>query len=245
MGICYPETTDWSCKLTEAEIEAMDEEVRGRSEMLAWLMLARLTGGRLALCPTTVRPCTSRCWGDWAPYMQDGRWFNACGHQRSWGCDCRTIEQIKLPGEVSGPVTVNIDGVDLEPEAYRIDNGNLLVRQDGQPWPVNQNASLPLGEVGTMGVTYYQGVGPSADLSFAAGLLAVEWYKACLGNDCALPASVTSVTRQGIQFTMPSTIDTSGIRAVDEIVAGYNPNRLKMPPRIISPDTIRARQRTY
>lgn len=245
MAICYPEDTDWlGCGITEAELNTMDDEVKARSEMLAWLMLARLMGGRLALCATTIRPCLSRCWGDWAPYMLDGRWYNACGHPRSYECGCEVIHQIKLPGEVSGPVTVEIDGVTLDPDAYRIDNGNLLVRQDGEPWPVNQNAALPLGEVGTMGVTYFQGVGPTEDLQFAAGLLAVEWYKNCQGKDCALPASVTSVTRQGIAFTLPNNMDTSGIRAVDDIVAGYNPYRLKTPSRVLSPDMIRHRQRT-
>lgn len=247
MAICYPEDTDWSCSgLTEEELDAMDSVVKDRSEMLAWQMLARLTGGRLALCPTTVRPCTSACWSGFAPYMTDGKWFNGCGHPRYYGCGCQIIHQVKLPGEVSGPITVTIDGDELDPSAYRVDDGNWLVRQDGEPWPVNLNASIPLGEPGTMGVTYYQGVSPlTEDLQFAAGLLAVEWYKACTNKACALPDSVTAVTRQGIQFTLPSTMETSGIRAVDEIVAGYNPYRLKTPSRVLSPDTMRARQRTY
>lgn len=244
--ICYPDTIDWGERLSAQDIDSMDADMKERAEMLAWMMLQRLTGGRLSLCPVTVRPCTGRCYGEWGPYIYEGRWYNGCGHSAN-ACACGAfLSQILLPGgEVSGPVTVKVNGVTLSPTAYRIDGGNLLVRQDGDVWPLTQDMSIPLGQPGTMSVTYYQGVGPDAALSYAAGLLAIEWYKNFTGKQCALPSMTTQVVRQGLTIALPAYMETSGIREVDEIVANYNPHRLTQRTRVVSPDTYsRSRQRT-
>lgn len=362
MTMCYPTTTDWTCVGTPEEIEALDPALKARSEMLAWNSLARLTGFRLSLCPTTVRPCATRCnpgiwttasvsgWDGYSPYISGGVWYNACGCRPN-SCSCTTIQEIVLPDpEVSGPVVVTLNGAVLDPSAYRVDNGNRLVRQDGQAWPLCQdmneptfapptfepvNLTWPLGatatvsregdlvtavvtvtdplenayiplpevfgpqgdvlmqivdraiqlsvseleEVGQLGmavsmtgivpvtgpvtfqwladpvepvaqdntftVSYYSGVGPDAMLDYAAGLLAGEWYKACQGRDCRLPSTATQVVRQGVTFTIPSfDTGTSGILEVDNIVANYNPFHLKIPSRVISVDSLRARKRT-
>lgn len=259
MNICYPDTTDWACALSPQEIDSMDPIVRERSEMLAWLSLSRLMGYRLSLCPIVVRPCAARCnpgaWitapvegGGFQPYIMNGRWYNACGCARPGLCSCTVVQEIVLPGEVSGPVVVTIDGATLDPTAYRIDNGNRLVRQDGQAWPMCQDMNLPDGEEGTFSVSYYNGVGPDAALSFAAGLLAIEWYKACTNKECRLPNGARRVVRQGVSFEVPADMfanGLSGIREVDNIVGVYNPHRLVTPSRVISPDTYRVRARTY
>ena len=185
-------------------------------------------------------------WGDgFTPYIENGRWFNACGCRRD-ACGCGVIRELVLPDmEVSGPVVVTIDGAILDPSAYRIDNGNRLVRMDGQDWPLCQDMNLPDGEEGTFSVSYYVGVGPDDLLNYAAGLLAGEWYKACNGQACQLPNTATQVVRQGVTFNIP-TFDsgTSGIREVDNIIAIYNPHHLKTPSRVVSVDSIRGRKRT-
>lgn len=244
---CYPDTIDWGERLTQQDIDSMDPDMKARAEMLAWMMLQRLTGGRLALCPVTIRPCTARCFGEWGPYLLEGRWYNGCGHNVN-ACGCgSTLSQITLPqGEIGGPVVVKVDGIVLSPTAYRIDNGNLLVRQDGGTWPLTQDMGLPLGQPGTMSITYYPGVGPDDALSYAAGLLAIEWYKNFTNKQCALPSMTTNVVRNGVTITLPAYMETSGIREVDEIVKNYNPHRLVQRSRIVSPDTMsRSRQRTY
>lgn len=259
MALCIPDTTDWGCRLTADEIAGLDPVMKARSERLAWSSLVRLTGQRLSLCPVAVRPCAARFlptlgYEDGSgvnpgsgPYIAGGTWFNACGcGPSSCGCDGRNV--IRLPAEVGGPVSVMIDGALLDSSAYRIDNGNLLTRQDGEAWPIAQDMNAAAGELNTFVVSYYPGVAPDAELAWAAGILAIEFYKACQGNDCRLPSGVTSVARQGITMTIPAGVfddGLSGIREVDAITGIYNPNRLKTPPRILSPDRMRSsRMRT-
>jgi hypothetical protein len=257
MAICHPDTIDWGCALTQQEIDSMDPDVKARSEALAWSTLVRLTGYRLALCPVTIRPCAARClpgiWmdasvaGQYSPYVHQGNWYNACGCSHSAACSCTVVNEVVLRGEVSGPIVVTIDGVVLDPSAYRLDNGNRLVRQDGESWPLCQDMNLPAGDPGTFTVSYYPGVGPDDNLSYAAGILAVEWYKACTGQHCRLPEGTTNVARLGITMTIPTGAfegGMSGIREVDAITGIYNPHRLITPSVILSPNR-RPRQRTY
>ena len=157
MAMCYPDSTDWSCVGTPEEIAALDPVKKARAEMLAWGSIARLSGFRVSTCPVVLRPCRVRCapegylsapvnaWGDgFTPYIENGRWFNACGCRRDQ-CGCGVIRELILPEqEVSGPVVVTINGAVLDPSAYRIDNGNRLVRQDGQDWPMCQDMNKPL-----------------------------------------------------------------------------------------------------
>ena len=257
MPVCYPDTTDWSCVGTEEEIDALDPVMKARSEMLAWGSIARLSGFRVSTCPVVLRPCRTRCapsvwidapvlaWGDgFAPYIDGGRWYNACGCRRD-ECGCGVIRELILPDQEVSNVTVRINGALLDRSAYRVDNGNRLVRMDGQDWPMCQDMNLPDGEDGTFSISYYVGLGPDDMLNYAAGLLAGEWYKACQGRDCRIPDTATRVVRQGISFEIPSFDQgTSGIREVDNIIAMYNPFHLKVPSRVMSVDSIRGRKRT-
>jgi len=255
MAMCYPDSTDWTCVGTPEEIAALDPVKVARAEALAWGSIARLSGFRVSTCPVVLRPCRARCapessvtapveaWG--GPYISGGRWYNACGCRRD-ECGCGIIRELVLPDtEVSGPIVVTIDGAVLDPTSYRIDNGNRLVRMDGQDWPMCQDMNLPDGEDGTFSISYYVGVGPDDLLNYAAGLLAGEWYKACDGRDCKIPDTATRVVRQGISFEIPSfDSGTSGMREVDNIIAMYNPFHLKVPSRVVSVDSIRGRKRT-
>jgi hypothetical protein len=97
-------------------------------------------------------------------------------------------------------------------------------------------------------VSYYRGTGPNSLLDYAAGVLGWEFYQACLGNDCRLPAGVTSVSRQGISFQIQTGLfqnGMTGIREVDAVIGLYNPNGLKAPPVISSPDVRTGRIVTY
>lgn len=260
MAICYPDTTDWGCALSQQELDSLDPDIKARSEMLAWTSLQRLVGFRLALCRVVVRPCAARCnSGAWmeapvsgfpadGPYISGGTWYNACGCTSSDSCSCGPLSEVILPAqEVSGPIIVKINGGVLDPTSYRVDNGNRLVRQDGSAWPICQQMGVADGEEGTFSVSYYPGIGPDDALNYAAGLLAVEWYKACTGNDCRLPSGVTRVQRQGVNFEVPADMfasGLSGIREVDAIVGTYNPYRLTTPSAVFNPDVRRGRVRT-
>lgn len=228
---------------------------------LAWTTLQVLTAYQIAICPITIRPCRKPCafgnyfipgWqGAWTgsfwPYVIDGQWFNmTCGH---WGeCGCTHIQQIALQGPVGAIASVTIDGVDLPDDAYRVDNNNLLVRQDGEAWPLCQDMNLPLDEVGTWSITYYHGATADILVNYAAGILANEYLQAIQGAECRLPSGTVSVARQGVQFDVEKDMfenGLTGIGEVDAVTARYNPFRQKLPTAFFNPDAQKQRQTTW
>lgn len=270
MSICYPDSTDWGCSLTEEEIAALDPVIKARSEALAWTTLQRLSGGNIAICSTIVRPCSIGCMaGTWmtAPVTgatqypwpsgrgwmnpqinSDGQWVNTCGCASPDSCSCTRVSEVRLPGMVGDIVRVTIGGANLTPTAYRVDNGNRLVRQDGNVWPLCQDMSVPATDDKAFVVEYFDGVAPNEGINFAAGLLAVEFYRACTGHDCKLPAGVTSIVRQGITMEVQTGLFTNGytgIQAVDAVIATYNPYARKSRPTVFSPDIPRGRTQSW
>jgi len=257
-------------------------------------------------------------------------------------CSCSRLCEAILPGPVGGIVEVLLDGVALPPTAYRVDNGNRLVRTDGDCWPACQdmaapptfqyepltftgpagtftitrvgqivtitattsttgvidtlgttpwpprglteadgsrstlvaqpdggvrlwNAAAPVVETlsmiyetaaaatapdptGTFAVRYYQGFAPDAMISYAAGVLANEFLKACEGKKCRLPAGVSRVTRQGVTYEITAGSfpgGFTGIQEVDTVIRLFNPGGLTQAPVVSSPDIRRPRTPTW
>lgn len=259
--ICYPDSTDWGC-ITPEELAALVPEVKARSEALAWTTLQRLTGGNVAICSSLVRPCAvgcaSRTWyvapvgvpaGWMNPHVNSsGQWVNGCGCAGPGDCSCTTIRQVYLPGMVGEIEGVYIDGVALDPTAYRVDNGNRLVRMDGDLWPICQDMNEPWDAEGSFAVRYFDGVAPNDSLNYAAGVLALEFYKACTNGVCQLPSGVTTVVRQGLTMEIANGLFVNGytgIKQVDSIISIYNPFGNKVRPVIMSPDVMPARTQTW
>lgn len=264
VDICYPDGTDWLCTYSQEELDEMladpaVERVMLRAEALAWSTLSALIGYRLALCPVLVRPCLARCMsgGTWdeapvqrswmeGPFISGGRWFNACGCRGD--CSCTALCEVVMPTPVGGIASVWMDGALLDPTAYRVDNGDRLLRTDGECWPTCQDMTLAPTEVGSFAVSYYPYLAPNDLLRYAAGVLAAEYFKACSGKQCRLPQGVTSISRNGISMEIPSGLfpnGATGLREVDPIIRIYNPNGLKMPSRVLSPDSSRSRVQTW
>lgn len=172
MSMCYPAETDWSCEYTEEQLTTMRADPATLrqmqlSEARAWYTLASLCAYRIGVCETVVRPCAAGCgslgsWmeapvgaastaglgvrtigGIYTPYVSGGIWINGCGC-RPADCSCTSLSEVILPGPVGGIDYVMVDGVMLPKTAYRVDNGNRLVRQDGQPWPSCQDMGTPI-----------------------------------------------------------------------------------------------------
>jgi hypothetical protein len=260
---CYP-PADWSCY---PAVDSLDPQIKARSELLGWSLLNALLAYQIPgdQCPVAVRPCSRRCsagtWyvaptqfnglngygnGTLNPSVVNGQWINSCGCAGD-DCSCTTIQQIRLIGPIGGIVSVEIDGAALAPDAYRVDNGMWLVRQDGDAWPACQDMNAPEGTVGSFVVTYIQGYPTNPLFTMAAGMLAAEVAKDCTGQECALPANVTAITRQGVTMEMnanPFEGGTTGIANVDAVVKIFNPYGHKTVPRILSPDLPTPRQRT-
>ena len=270
--ICTP-PTDWSCRFSEEDLAAVRATPAGlaqieRAEAFAWSTLASLTAYRIGTCPITVRPCSARCTprgsfltapagrgggfplarigGSFSPTLSGGRWYNACPCPTSDACSCSALSEIILPGPVGRIVSVVQDGITVDRSAYRVDNGNRLVRTDGTSWPACQDMSTNDGE-GTLLVTYYRGAAPNLMTMAAAGALAVEFYKGCNGEECRLPGNVISVNRGGESYDLePMSFKEgeTGIPEVDAVIRIYNPHGLKAEPFVVSPDLYSTRART-
>lgn len=247
-GSCLPWEPNLDCC---PEFESYDEGLQLRAKSLAWSTIRSLSGGRVGNCPVLMRPCLSPdvcnvCFGpSWMSPWTDagGTWRNGCA---TGSCSCCTMCEIVMPGQVAEVTQVRLDGYILDRQLFRIDNGNILVRQDGMCWPSCQNLGAPAGFIGTFDITYIPGVYPTEAGLWAAGVLACEFAKACTGAKCRLPAGVTSVARQGVSMEISGGMfpdNSTGIREVDAYILSVNPNKLKVPPQVYSPDLVKNRHR--
>ncbi|MCL1900580.1 MAG: hypothetical protein FWG11_08750 [Promicromonosporaceae bacterium] len=236
-----------------------DEDTQARADALAVQTLRALTGYRVGGCPVVLRPCRRSCLPQVPTYREypvvpdpsggglgvayiGGVWFNmACGC--TGDCSCTRICEVRLPaGQVH---EVRVDGYVLDPSAWRVDYGNVLVRLDGECWPLCQDMSADDNQAGTWSVTFTPGQRVDALGSFAAGILAGEFAKACSGASCRLPAGVTQLARGGVTMTLAGDSfpeGMTGIREVDAFIRRWNPNHLTQAPAVWSPDLRRPRR---
>lgn len=265
---CWP--VDWGCA-DSAWVSELDPVVKDRAEAMAVQVLRSLTGYQVGGCPVVARPCAFGCVGGsyleapvasaatgalgvrvgpwWAHIGMAGVWVNAACGCRS-ACSCTSVPEVALPAPVGGIVDVTIDGAVLDRTVYRVDNGNRLVRTDGQAWPRCQDMAADLGQPDTFGVVYYNGFQVDGLASWIAGIMAVEFAKSCMGDKCRLPSGVTSISRMGVSMEIPSTLfddGLTGIREVDMWVRIWNPYRVKSASQVWSPDlgASRARRTTW
>jgi hypothetical protein len=260
-GPCGPWTLSLAClddtgDLADACVDGrpippgvLDGAVLSASQVL-WA----LTGRQFSTCDVTLRPCRrghgrsfadSAAFAEWFgwsgpwPVLIDGQWFNwACGC--TGACSCQNLCEVDLPYPVCEVSGVTIDGVELDPSAWRVDDFRRLVRIDGSCWP-HQDMSLELGDAGTWSVDVTYGKAPPQLALDAAAELACEFLKARLGQTCRLPQRIVSLTRQGVtmSFIDPQTFLTegrTGLYLTDLAVRTFNPKMLARPPAVYSPD---------
>jgi hypothetical protein len=246
---CWP--VDTSC-VSDWDSEDYTDAERAQAVAAAQQTLVMLTAGQVGGCPVTVRPCSERCrrrtWetypvagpgggAPWRPFLVSGEWINiGCGHQS--GCGCLGARELRL-GRASSVQQVMVDGAVLDPSAWRLDPGGLLVRTDGDSWPLCQDMTAPDTETGTWSVTYTLGAPVDGLGALAAGALAGEYLQLCTGGPCSLPDTVSQIQRQGVTITItPGAFPNglTGIRQVDMYVQRYNPNKLARVSGVYSPD---------
>ena len=233
-----------------AEWEALDPAVQERAILLASETLRRLTGYRVGGCPVTVRPCRVTCantaylpfysGGAFSPHIAvSGYWVNSCGCTHD--CSCGELCTVNLPPPIGGIIEVTVDGLVIDPVDYTILRNQLTWIGGGDcPWPICQDLTADVDQPNTFSVTYLNSWPVDALGAYAGGVLAMEFARACTGsNKCRFPATVTSVTRQGVSFEIVAGSfpeGFTGIREVDAYIAIWNPQHIRQSPQVWSPD---------
>jgi hypothetical protein len=218
------------------EWAGLDPDLQERATALAWSSMRTLTAGQIGSCPVVLRPCAPEVVCGCVPDCDHPTNVN-CGASP---CDVCAVCEVRVPGKVAGVLSISLDGVSYTSADtfWRVDDHSRIVRIDGGCWPVSQDLSLQLNQPGTFGIEYIPGRKPGTDGLWATATLASEFAKACSGGKCRLPSNVTSVSRQGVNvvFSEGYFENGTGIREVDAYIYSVNPNRIKVPPRIWSPD---------
>lgn len=127
----------------------------------------------------------------------------------------------------------------VDPSSYYLVDHSTIQAAAGVPWtPCN------------IEVTYSYGSYVPTAGKMAARTLAIEFCKLWNGDDdCALPQRVTSITRQGVSYTLLDSQDfidelKTGIYAVDLFLKSVNPDKARAKAKVFSPDVPRARRYT-
>lgn len=248
-GVClWP--VDPSC-LT-AEWDALTEPQREQALALASSALQGLTGGRVGGCPITIRPCgRGACAPSMLPWVGsqmfrpgidlNGAWVNNAGCGCSGGGCGHTLCEVVLPSPVGAVYEVKVDGVVIDDQDYRIDNGNRLTWQGSGPcpWPATQDLSLPDTEVGTFSVTFLNAYAVDRMGAQAVAALALEFARACTGSqNCQLPPSVVNVVRGGVTYSLKPGLwpdGFTGVDSVDAYITLWNPHNLKQDSLVWAP----------
>jgi hypothetical protein len=125
----------------------------------------------------------------------------------------------------------------VDPSNYYLVDHSTLQARSGTAWaPCN------------IEVTYTYGSPPPTSGKAAARVLATEFIKLWSGDDdCALPQRVTSISRQGVSYTVLDNQDfidelRTGLYVVDLFLKSSNPDKARAKARVFSPDVPRARR---
>jgi hypothetical protein len=153
-----------------------------------------------------------------------------------------------LPSPVVSITEVLIDGTPLPPSGYILYNGDLLVRTDGEQWPLCQDWGVPVTGVGAWAYTAQIGTPVPALGQLALAATAAELAGWCTDTECRNPAYTTAVTRQGVSQEFPSLADVQktgmpilGGQTTLAFIQAVNPKgRRNGSARIWNPDDVLA-----
>jgi len=231
-----------------ADDVASDPEMYEDSINQASQLLYELSGRQfLGTCQKTVRPCNTGCGCNWQILSRGYVVWGGGG----WACDgvacgCSPAARVLLSGEpVQEIIEVKIDGDVVDPSEYRLDQHRYLTRKNSGSWPACQDITVDDTEDGSFSIEYTYGKNPPLAGQSAAAELACEIYRACtMGSDeCALPAGVSRITRQGITIERNAFASwgrqfgtwRTGLPLTDLFLNSYNPGGLRRKPTFMTP----------
>lgn len=233
--------------------------VQASASALSIMVMWAATGRQFGQCQITVQPCKRRpLLPEYqtypvqyegllsGPYISGGVWHNGCPGSEESSCSCSVDGSCSVlldgPTTTAGIVSVKVDGAVVAPAAYKVVDGNTLVRIDGSCWPTCSAVQSSAFEV-----TYLVGRAIPASVQAAAERLACEFAKACAGGPCSLPSNLRTLTRQGVELEVAAlpddpTLIRTGIREVDLVITALNPANRTRRPAVLSPDMARPRR---
>ena len=227
---CQPWPIEWP-KSPEAYEQSLKDIAVGLAQDSLWAK----TGRRFGHCTLTqtynVGP--DYCW------VPGSGWVGGVGVGPIQGSDGIWRNVAMAPGGdliqlASGPVrSVDVvveDGVTLLTDDFQLLRGGILKRL-GRSW------SDPVV------VTYQTGIPVPPAGAAALGEYAFELLLAMTGDKCRLPRNTVQVVRQGQTVTKESGAELRkeglvGLPLSDTWIDAVNPGRVKIPPRVMSPDLI-------
>lgn len=246
----------WTC-----DLNTYTPELTGYAVGAATRILWALSGRRFGLCTATLRPCADDCHeGAGYPFYGSWEWRTGyamppwdfyrlpyCGGGCTGHCSCTVLSEVRLPAPVDSVTAVKVDGVVLDPSAYRLDGGGRLVRTDGLRWPRCNNLNFGDDHQGTWSVTALFGEPVPDSGRLAMGELVCEIAKAGSGVDCRLPPAVTQLVRQGVTISVPDfgqilLHGRTGLYLVDMFLASENPKSIQQRARVWDVDRILPRR---
>lgn len=172
-----------TCECEGVEEAVIESVIDTASDIIAILTEGQVSGR----CTDVVRPRRvsggSSC-GCWSPH----------------GCGCSDLTGITLRGPNPTITGIRIDGAAFT--AYKVIDGQLLVRSDGRRWPECQDITRPATEVDTFEITYVYGVEinqliKDATLEIVCSLLKTQPQKARTTHPGTRGMSVA-----GVQITL-------------------------------------------
>jgi len=130
-------------------------------------------------------------------------------------------------------------GAIIDPSKYYLVDHSTIHVAAGTPWtPCNTE------------ITYMYGTPVPVAGKMAALTMATEFAKLWAGDDdCALPQRITSVSRQGVSYTILDNQEfiaelRTGLYAVDLFLKTVNPDNARRKSKVFTPDVPRARRYT-
>jgi hypothetical protein len=131
-------------------------------------------------------------------------------------------------------VSVVIGGEAVPTGSFRIDDGEWLVRTDGECLPMCQDAE-------GWTVTYMRGISVPPGGQRSLGEIMAQVYAACNSKPCALPQHLQTIAKQGVTVGMFNPLDfvregKTGLYFTDLWLTAVNPQARPQAARIASPD---------
>ena len=217
----------WTDGDTIRNLATFDEEIKRDYDLEPWARFATVTLWRLSgrqsrfagLCTKTQRPTRAQCLVNFAL-------------PRRGGFRYPTVRLLDAP--VYDVVSVVIEGVELDSDAYRLASYRSLLRVDGAAWPSTNDLSRPSGvpEEGdtasrsdTWEITYRVGQEVQEDARIAASVFAAELAMARHGSTkCRLPQRYWQKRIDPMQFIESGKV---GIPEVDAWLFSVNPGGME------------------